>query len=231
MTSLLYNDDCLNVLRGMPDCSVDAVISDLLYGMSYHSNWSEAAAARFGKPIDNDDVKPDLYREWMFRIEKVLKPGAPAFFFSRWDFAEWQRECMEDVGFVVKSQVIWDRMHHGMGDLRASFAPCHDTCWFCVKDGGRFAFPNGRPKSILSFQRVGGATLLHPTEKPIALMEHLVEKLTVQGETVLDPFMGSGTTGVACKNLGRNFIGIELDPTYFQIAQKRINPTEEVATW
>ena len=63
----------------------------------------------------------------------------------------------------------------------------------------------------------------HPTVKPIALMEYLVKLVSREGATVLDPFMGSGTTGVACKNLNRDFIGIELDPEYYEIAKKRIN--------
>lgn len=62
----------------------------------------------------------------------------------------------------------------------------------------------------------------HPNEKPVGLMEKLITVCSSPGDTVLDPFMGSGTTGVACVKLGRNFIGIEIDPTYFAIAQKRI---------
>jgi site-specific DNA-methyltransferase (adenine-specific) len=64
---------------------------------------------------------------------------------------------------------------------------------------------------------------LHPTQKPVALLEYLIRTYTNEGETVLDNCMGSGSTGVACKNLNRNFIGIELDPEYFKIAEKRIN--------
>jgi len=63
---------------------------------------------------------------------------------------------------------------------------------------------------------------VHPTQKPVALMEYLIKTYTNQGDTVLDFTMGSGTTGVACKNLGRNFIGIEIDENYYQIAKKRI---------
>ena len=75
------------------------------------------------------------------------------------------------------------------------------------------------PKSVLSFKVEVG---LHPTQKPVALMEYLIKTYTQEGETVLDFVMGSGTTGVACKNTGRNFIGIEKDETYFKIAQDRI---------
>jgi site-specific DNA-methyltransferase (adenine-specific) len=76
------------------------------------------------------------------------------------------------------------------------------------------------PKSIIAFAAERG---LHPTQKPVALMEYLVKTYTNEGDTVLDNCMGSGTTGVACKNLNRKFIGIEQDPTYFQIAKERIN--------
>lgn len=80
------------------------------------------------------------------------------------------------------------------------------------------------PKSVLKFNSVANSFgKLHPTQKPIALMEYLIKTYTNEGETVLDNCMGSGTTGVACKNLNRNFIGIELDPDYFKIAEKRIN--------
>jgi len=79
------------------------------------------------------------------------------------------------------------------------------------------------PISIIYEKRGGPTTLQHPTQKPVALMEYLIKTYTNEGETVLDFTMGSGTTGVACKNLNRNFIGIELDQTYFDIATKRIN--------
>jgi len=77
------------------------------------------------------------------------------------------------------------------------------------------------PGSIQTFPHHNGG-MLHPTQKPVALMEYLIKTYTNRGDTVLDNCMGSGTTGVACKNLGRNFIGIELDDNYYQIATKRI---------
>jgi len=80
------------------------------------------------------------------------------------------------------------------------------------------------PKTILEFKKENRSQKpLHPTQKPVALFEYLIKTYTLEGETVLDNCMGSGTTGVACKNLNRNFIGIELDPEYFKIAEKRIN--------
>jgi site-specific DNA-methyltransferase (adenine-specific) len=84
------------------------------------------------------------------------------------------------------------------------------------KEGTRF------PKTVLRFTKDKGKRH-HPTQKPVALFEYLIKTYTNEGDMVLDNCMGSGTTGVACKNLNRNFIGIELDIEYFKIAEKRIN--------
>ena len=88
----------------------------------------------------------------------------------------------------------------------------HTTGYRCKREG--------YPTTHLKVKSENGK---HPTQKPVALMEYLIKTYTNEGETVLDFTMGSGTTGVACKNLRRNFIGIELDPDYFKIAEKRIN--------
>ena len=78
------------------------------------------------------------------------------------------------------------------------------------------------PTTIVEFSKGNNRHSLHPTQKPVALMEYLIKTYTNEGKTVLDFTMGSGTTGVACKNLGRDFIGIERDEGYFKIAQERI---------
>jgi DNA modification methylase len=83
------------------------------------------------------------------------------------------------------------------------------------------------PKSILEFSNAAQKGKRHPTQKPVALLEYLILTYTKEGETVLDNTMGSGTTGVACVNTSRNFIGIELDAAYFKIAEERIAAAQE----
>ena len=80
----------------------------------------------------------------------------------------------------------------------------------------------GFPSNVLTFANVTGDSAIHPTQKPVALMEYLIRTYTQEGETVLDNCMGSGTTGVACENNGRQFVGIERDDKYFAIASDRI---------
>lgn len=89
------------------------------------------------------------------------------------------------------------------------------------EDGKRF------PLNVLSFPKVNTAISVHPTQKPVPLMEYLIKTYTNENETILDFTMGSGTTGVACMNTNRNFIGIELDKKYFEIAEKRIKEAKE----
>ena len=89
--------------------------------------------------------------------------------------------------------------------------------------GAKYTYTHRNPDTIIIGCWEANAGKLHPTQKPVALMEYLIKTYTNQGDTVLDFTMGSGTTGVACKNLNRNFIGIELDLEYFKIAEKRIN--------
>lgn len=83
------------------------------------------------------------------------------------------------------------------------------------------------PTDILDFPGVPAPKLRHPTQKPVALLEYLIHTYSNEGETVLDNCMGSGSTGVACVNTGRNFIGIELDPGYFAVAAERIHAAQE----
>ena len=103
-------------------------------------------------------------------------------------------------------------------------------------DGGDYVQKVGNyPRSILFYPTEGDKHRLHPTQKPVALFEYLIKTYTNEGETVLDNCMGSGTTGVACINTNRNFIGIELDDKYFEIAKQRIseaqNKPEQITMW
>ncbi|MDL2273430.1 hypothetical protein LJC34_02645 [Oscillospiraceae bacterium OttesenSCG-928-G22] len=139
--------------------------------------------------------------------------------FSRWDVQQVFMDAMRLAGFKVKSVLVWDRMHHGMGDLKGSFAPRYDTCIFAVK--GRYILPNGRPDDVIQCQRLNGAELVHPNEKPVGLLRQLIEATTVPGQIILEPFAGSGSTLVAAALTGRQYIGVELDAEYHTTAQQR----------
>lgn len=128
-------------------------------------------------------------------------------------------DALRLAGFTVKSVLVWDRMHHGMGDLKGSFAPRYDTCIFATK--GRYILPNGRPDDVIQCQRLNSAELVHPNEKPVALMRELIEATTAPGALILDPFAGSGSTLAAAALTGRQYIGIEISEEHHATAQRR----------
>lgn len=207
--------DCLEVLKTISDNSVDSIVTDPPYGMNYQSAWRSDPTKRFTK-IANDK-KPFVW--FLFDAFRVLKDGGSIICFSDWKNQEAWRQAIEWAGFTVKSQVIWNREHHGMGDLTGAFAPMHDIVWFAVK--GKYKHPSSRPKSVISSKRIGGENLVHPNEKPVDLMVSLIKSVTPPNGIVLDPFMGSGSTGVAAVKEGFGFIGIERDEKYFEICKAR----------
>lgn len=207
--------ECVNAMKTMPDASVDAIICDPPYGIAYQSARRTDRLERFD--IIEGDTELDF--TWLDEAWRVLRANSPLFVFCRWDVQELFKVAMSE-HFAVRSQVIWDRGIHGLGDLKAQYAPCHDVAWFATK--GKYEFPNGRPKSVYRVDRLSANELLHPTQKPLPLMKWIIGDLTQPGDTVLDCFAGSGTTIVACLQTDRNGIGIEKDAHYHAIAAKRI---------
>lgn len=123
-------------------------------------------------------------------------------------------------GFTPNNVIIWDKLTHSMGNLKQSFGSRYESIiWVANRE---FSFPNKRPQDIIASNRISGNKLIHPNEKPVDLLVELIKYTTNENDTVLDCFMGSGSTGIACANTNRNFIGIELDENYFNIAKSRI---------
>ena len=221
MTFTVHHGDCLQILPTMVDGGVDAIIADPPYGINFQSAW-RTESERMGK-IAND---LDPFVDWLPESYRVAKPTAALICFCRWDVAEVFRLAIEKAGWTVKSQVIWDRLNHGTGDLRASFGPRHDIIWFAIK--GNFEFPWKRPASVLPFERIGGEQLVHPNQKPVPLMEYLCRVTCPQGGVVLDPFTGSGATGQGAVAAGCHFVGCELDERYAAMARHRIAASDPV---
>lgn len=191
----LYQGDCLEVMKELGE--FDAVVTDPPYGMAFQSNHR----VNQHKKIANDEN----FRCLQFACSIPAKHSKYVFF--RWD-------NLLDVP-KPKSLVTWVKNNWSMGDLEHEHARQTEVAAFYC--GPNHYFPNGRPQDVIKAPRTGND--FHPTEKPIQLMERFIEWTSGH---VLDPFMGSGTTGVACAKLGRKFTGIELDSQYFDIACERI---------
>ena len=191
----LYLGDCRDVLPTLGP--VDAVVTDPPFGMSFQSNHRTLQHAA----IANDGT------DELLRWATEIRPKHSAYVFCRWDnLANLPKP---------KSVVTWVKNNWSMGDLEHEHA--RQTEVACFYPGPSHRFPKGRPTDVIECPRTGN--IHHPTEKPVALMWAIVR--WTEG-VVLDPFMGSGTTGVACAQLGRPFVGVEMDPTHFATACRRI---------
>jgi site-specific DNA-methyltransferase (adenine-specific) len=200
----------------MNDESINFIIADPPYGVDFQSG--RAPKARRKDKIANDK-SPFIW--WLYDAFRILTDGGGGLLcFSRWDVQQVFIDAMKIAGFAVKSVIVWDRVVHGMGDLKSAFAPRYDTCIFAVK--GSYAFPNGRPTDVIQCQRLDGAKLTHSNEKPVELMRRLIESTTKPNDLILDPFAGSGTTLVAALQSGRRYIGVEISPHHYETAQRRL---------
>jgi site-specific DNA-methyltransferase (adenine-specific) len=213
---MIYNEDCLIGMRKIEDESIDMIITDPPYGISYQSAWRPDKEKRHAK-IKNDSQPFIWFLHDGFR---VLKDGGGILCFCRWDTQNAFMNAMQWAGFKVRSSIVWNREQHGSGDVRTTFAPMHENILFGAK--GRFEFPdNKRPKDVISCMRLHG-NKTHPNEKPVKLLEELISYTTREGDTVLDPFIGSGVLPEACIRTGRKYIGFEIDKGYFEAARERI---------
>lgn len=211
----MYHGDALEVLPTLKDQSVQAIIIDPPYGIAYQSN--HRTGGKFD-PLHGDE-KPFL--GWGAESYRVTANDGCILCFCRWDTQEAFIEELRSANWLVKSQVIWDKGNHSMGDLKGEFGLRHELILFARKPD--FAFPGRRPVSIIFSPRVGSNQMVHPTEKPVKLLEELIGYVTVKGDTVLDFTMGSGSTGVAAVKMNRFFIGVELDKGYYELASTRIS--------
>lgn len=217
----LLKGDCLTLLKDIPDNSIDCIITDPPYGMDYQSSMR---ASKFAKILN--DKFPFIW--FLHDAYRVLKDNSCILSFCRWDSQEAFKLALEWAGFTVKGQIIWDKEAYGMGDLKGTPAPSHEVIWFATK--GKYKLPNKRPKDLIKCSRVSGSNLTHPNEKPVELYKQLINSYTKENEILLDCFIGSGAFAQACIETNRNFIGMEMDDTYYAIAKERIENTLNTPT-
>ena len=206
----LWHGDCREVLPLLP--KVDAVITDPPYGISYVSR------LRNDGPTDalvGDDIPPT---DAVLPMALAMRDGGAMYLATRFDLSAVWVEAILAAGLTLKTPIYWDKGNHTAGDLDGDFGAQVEIFIFAHR--GRHKLRGPRVANLWRVPRPAAGE--HPTPKPVALMERMVACSTDVNNIVLDPFMGSGTTGVACMNLGRRFIGIEIARRYFDISCERI---------
>ena len=207
--------DCLEIMKEMPDNSVDLVLTDPPYGIDYQSNM-RVMSKKFNKlENDNNDSRFLAYKEY----KRVLKDNTVAIIFC--SFKNYAYDFIElNKLFDIKNCIIWSKGGGGIGDLVHSLLTDYEMAIIC--HNGKKPINGKRDGSVWKINKVPLEQMFHPTEKPIQLLERLILKYSDEDDSILDSYLGSGPTAVACQNLHRNFIGIEISPEYCEIANQRL---------
>ncbi len=215
---IIYHGDASEVLQTLP--TVALVATDPPYGINYQSNM-RTATPQFDRIANDTAVGTD----WIGYLN--VKDGGAIYLATRWDVAAPWLEALKQHGYTPKNCVIWYKRGGGMGDLEGSWSPEHEQILFAHK--GRHSIRGKRTGDVWMVDKDPPSSYQHPTTKPVTLMARIIAGSSDAGDLVLDPFMGSGTTLRAAKDLNRKAIGIELEERYCEIAAKRLAAASDMA--
>jgi site-specific DNA-methyltransferase (adenine-specific) len=224
----LTNGDCLEVMKQIPNESVDMVLTDPPYLCDYSRHDSKS---RFSKKIANDEnnsANEGMIEKYLQECYRIMKDNTAIYCFCNYKKIDFFKQQIETAGFNLKNIIIWDKQRNGMGDLSTTFGYSYEFIIFASK--GQPKIRGKRISDVWQFARVKPKEQEHQNQKPVDLLVQAIEKSTDEGAVIFDGFMGVGSTGVACINTNRDFIGIELDQNYFNIAKKRIEEAKECQT-
>lgn len=171
--------------------------------------------ARQGKLFKHNDIEFD---DWLPHLYRVLKKGTHCYIMINPRNLSQLQTSAERVGFKFQQLIVWDKV--SVQTPNRYYLNSYELILMLSKRPARNINKMGTKNILHMAPKVGNR--MHPTEKPVELMKILVENSSDLGEAVLDPFMGSGSTGVACQELGREFVGFEIDEKYFNIAKERL---------
>lgn len=219
------NIDCLEGLREVPDGSVDLILTDPPYFLSMghagsSTNAQKSEALTSNRTFNDLAICTPFYKQLFSEYRRVLKPDGSFYFFTDWKGYAYYFPLI-NAALPVRNLIVWDKKS-GPGSF---YSFNHELIIFGTFKGktkGRVGSNIWRMPAFSSGAKSTNGEKQHPTQKPWELMARAIEDSTEAGSVVLDTFMGSGTTAVACIKTGRNYIGFELDEGYHQIAQQRI---------
>lgn len=233
--TILFNADCLNILKKINVQSVDLILTDPPYNLGLFmqnrdTNLRKMRSNFFGAS-DWDNLN---YEQWIKSLDlffqeaaQIIKIGGSMIVFMAIIKVESVIKIAEKHGFYYKTTGIWHKLNPMPRNMNLHFVNSTEA-WIYFTYKTKTGTFNNNGDLIHDFVETALTVRSektygkHPTQKPIQLMEHFIKILSNKGDIVLDPFMGSGSTGVAAKLSGRHFIGIEISQTYFTIAKNRI---------
>ena len=228
----LFLGNVFDVIRTIPDKSIDLIFADPPYNLSGDG----FLTVKNGRPaVCNKgqwDVIADLQsfnRQWLIECRRVLTDSGTLWISGTLHNHPSVGVLLKELDFWIINDIIWYKSNAAPLMSRNRFAPCTELIWLASKNKKYFfnyekakELNGGKQMKTLWQMSAEKHKTVHPTEKPEKLLERILAIGSEEGFTILDPFMGSGTTGVVAKRAGRNFIGIEIDEEYFHVAKRRI---------
>lgn len=227
---LIFNDDAYKKIDDFftENLIVDHIITDPPYNISKENNFSTMNHPRAGVDFGEwDKGKFDLF-SWIRPYSKLISPDGSFIIFCSYKFISYIIDVLEseEVGFVVKDVLIWQKSNPMPRNINRRYVQDMEFAIWAVRKNAKWVFnkPVEIPylRSLFKFSVVNGKEKNgHPTQKSLALMKEIISIHTNKNQVILDPFMGSGTTGIAALELGRKFIGIEKEINFFEISKNR----------
>lgn len=217
---VLHNCSAVDMLSCFEDGSVDLIVADPPFGVGDQ----RSGRGEFDMEEMDADMQPPMF-DWIHVAYHKLAPHGAMYCFCKWTNEFLWHTMVLVAGFTVKNSIIWNKTLHTVGDLFGQYAPMHERILFCVKDPSLHKLRGNRIPDIITVQRqiVGSAEKrIHSYQKPTALLETLIVKSSDPGNLVVDPFMGSGSSGVAANRVGRIFNGSEIMESVFDRAVENV---------
>lgn len=224
ITNELINIDCREGFKFLPDESFDLVVSDVPYrivqhgtsacgGMlSHHNN----ANALNGKLFEHNDIE---FSEYLPELYRVLKPNTHCYLMINALNLKDLQQAAKDAGFRMQNILVWKK---NTSTPNQYYMQCLEFILMLRKGAAKRVNDCGICNCLSVPNIIGKGEKHHPTAKPVALMRIMIEQSSNKGDVVLDPFAGGGSTLVAAKQAERNYIGFEIDPKYYEMANKRL---------
>lgn len=228
MSVIFKNCDYVDLVKEMKEknIKVDLLFTDPPYCVSrdYQLGFSNMGRAgmNYGKWDYNFDQK-----KWIGDVADLVKNGGSIIIFNDWKNFSYLVEELEKNGFLIKDLLRWEKTNPMPRNVNSRYlSDCEFAVW-AVKGKGKWTFnkPNDVPFLKPLYRSgvvLGGKKRIHPTQKSLQVIEEIIKVHSNEGDLIFDPFSGSGTTALGCINLKRNFIGCEIDKTYFERAKERL---------
>ena len=223
--------DCLEVMKDIPDKSVDMILTDPPYNVSRPNNFKTmGSACRQGMDFGEWDKEFNLI-DYIKELPRVLKENSNVIIFNAWENLQEIKQSCKENNIIIKRCLVLNKSNPAPFNRDRMFVnDVEFALWGVYNSKNKptaWTFNREKPLEKCVINTTVQSSKLHPTMKDIKVIEYLVKLLSNENDLVLDPFAGSGTTGVACKNLNRNYILIEKEPEYIDIINKRLNASNQ----